>query len=271
MGIGNKNSLVSILFVSLISISPRIKRTLWNKWYNLLARNDSQGLLASMNYGYIENTTVSATENIRPQLMLYERVLGNTNINNKRVIEIGSGRGAGAAFLAEKFKPELYIGMDLAINASLNSITTDNVNCLRFVSGDALAIPIKKKSIDIVINIESSHCYGNLAEFIKQVSDLLVRDGYFCYCDLMPASQIKQLQQYFESNQMAVIESENITENILASLDSTSTENSGKIRANIPWYLRKAFSDFAGIQNTSVYNLFKSGKLVYYLFLVKKI
>jgi len=271
MANGTKNSLISILFVSLISISPRIKRTLWNKWYNLLARNDSQGLLASMNYGYIDNTNVSTIEYTSPQLALYERVLGNTNINNKRVIEIGSGRGAGAAFLAGKFKPELYIGMDLAINASLNSVTPDNVSSLRFVSGDALAIPIKPKSIDIVINIESSHCYGNLAEFIKQVSGLLVNNGYFCYCDLMPPSQIKQLHQYFESHQMVVIESIDITENIIASLDSTSVENSEKIKTHIPWYLRKAFADFAGIQNTGVYNLFKSGKLVYYAFLVKKI
>ena len=264
----NKNSWISIIFVSLISLSPRIKRALWNRWYNLLAKHDSQGLLASMNYGFIGSSRKSETGNIPPQLALYQRVLGNIDINKKRVIEVGSGRGAGAAFLTEKYAPDVYIGMDLAINASLNSTTSNNTHSLRFISGDALAIPVKPGVMDIVINIESSHCYGDLAEFISQVSSLLVKDGYFCYCDLMPVSQASRLKQLFENNAMKIVASDNITENVLASLDSTSSENSEKIRKHIPKKKRKAFAD---IRNTGVYNLFRSGKLVYYTFLVRKV
>jgi len=268
---GKGSSLISVLFVTLISLSPRLKRSLWKKWYNLLASRDGQKLLVSMNYGYVDDELmVSPTSNIQPQLRLYEHVIESVPIAGRKVVEIGSGRGAGAAYIAEKHKPEMYVGVDLACNASMNSESHSDSKSLFFVSGDALSIPLKPGSVDVVVNIESSHCYADLELFIQQVSLSLVDDGYFCYCDLMPFARVDELKQYLIKNGLVIEECNNITANVMRALDHDSQGHEDDIIKHVPWYLRKAFSDFAGVKDTGVYNLFRSGKFVYYSFLAKK-
>jgi len=265
----NNSSLLSLLFVSLISLSPRLKHHLWKKWYDLLARHDKKQLLSSMNYGYLNDKTLG-DHNTNPQLALYEHITDSITLENKNIIEIGSGRGAGAHHLSQKYHPNTYIGIDLANHASQNSNCKNNLDTVLFTTADALSLPLKPGKTDIAINVESSHCYSDLQAFIQQVSATLTEGGYFCYCDLMKANKVDTLRQYFQESELNVIEANNITHNILQSLDRESDRHEQQIKENIPWYLRKAFSDFVGIKNTGVYNLFKTGQYVYYSFLLQK-
>ena len=266
-----QGSLLSVLFFSLINLSPVIKRKLWKHWYNLLARKDDDLLLASMNYGYMDNSEKPMqTPSIKPQLALYDHVLAQVPVVNKTIVEVGAGRGGGATHISDKYQPALYLGIDIAYEASVNSVATGGWNRLHFITGDALSLPIQPGTADIVINVESSHCYGDLEQFIKQVSMILSDDGYFCYCDLMPLNRLILLQKYFLENRMEILEARNITPNVMLSLDHCTEEHSDKILNNVPWYLRKAFADFVGIKDTGVYNLFKTGKYEYFSFLVKK-
>lgn len=87
----------------------------------------------------------------------------------------------------------------------------------------------------------------------------------------MPASNVDKLRAYFKKHDLAIIEDNNITQNILQSLDSDSDKHTEEINRHVPWYLRKAFFDFVGIRNTGVYRIFNSGKYVYYHFLLIKL
>ena len=266
-----QRSLLSVLFFSLINLSPVIKRKLWKHWYNLLARKDADLLLASMNYGYMDHSkNPMQAPSIKPQLALYDHVLAQVPVEDKIIVEVGAGRGGGATYLSDQYQPALYLGIDIAYEASVNSVATGDRNRLHFITGDALSLPIQPGTADIVINVESSHCYGDLEQFIKQVSMMLSDDGYFCYCDLMPLNRQELLQKYFLDNGMEVLETRNITKNVMLSLDSCTQDHANKIQNNVPWYLRKAFADFVGIKDTGVYNLFKTGKYEYFSFLVKK-
>lgn len=69
---------------------------------------------------------------------------------------------------------------------------------------------------------------------------------------------------------MIVIVENNIIAQIIRSLDYGTVYHADLIDKHVPWYLKKAVSDFAEIKDTVVYNLFNSGKFVYYSFLVRK-
>lgn len=266
-----QGSLISLLFFSLINLSPGLKRKLWKYWYNLLARHDDNLLLATMNYGYIDDLVEPASAPLtKPQLALYDHVLKQVVVDNKIIVEVGSGRGGGALYLTKKHDPSHYLGVDLACDASVNSVSRDDGSCLYFITGDAMSLPIQAGSVDIVINVESSHCYADLEQFIKQVSMMLVDGGYFCYCDLMPLNKQELLKTYIADHGMEILESKDITKNVMRSLDSCTQDHTSKIQDKVPWFLRNAFSDFAGIKDTGVYNLFKSGKYSYHSFLIKK-
>ncbi len=264
-----------MIFVWLTGISPTFNRFLWKKWYNFLALHDPERLLSSMNYGFLPvgNGAESGKSpvDVVPQLELYEYVISDADINGKVVIEVGAGRGGGALYLSEKYNPLLYIGLDLAKNASVDCASLKQNSNLTFVAGDALQIPLKKHVADVLINIESSHCYSSIETFIEEVACVLKPGGYFCYCDLMPVSQVAMMKSQLASHDMHVLRAKDVTCNIMASLNRISDRNTDMIRKKVPWYLKRSFSDFAGIQHTGVYNLFESGKLVYYFFLAKRL
>ena len=44
---------------------------------------------------------------------------------------------------------------------------------LTFVQGDAEKLPFEDHMFDTVINVESSHCYGNMDAFVKEVARVL--------------------------------------------------------------------------------------------------
>jgi len=263
-------SLFSLLFVSLTQMSPVLNRYLWKKWYNFIAKHDSNDLLTAMNYGYIDDQD-SVDKACPPQLNLYEHVVDNVVLHKKRVLEVGSGRGAGASYLTNKYNPLAYIALDMAFIASKKSDELTDNHCLHAASGDALAIPVRQSSIDVILNIESSHCYSNLEKFISEVSRALKQGGYFCYCDLMPIKNKDRLLDYFNKHNLKVRKTHNITPQVLKSLAYDSGQHSDLIKKHVPWYLQKTVSEFAGIKGTAVYNLFDSGKFVYYSFQVEKI
>jgi len=63
---------------------------------------------------------------------------------------------------------------------------------LQFVVGDALALPFPKSSFDVVVNIESAHCYGDTAGFLREVSRVLRPGGSFCFAATREALQAER-------------------------------------------------------------------------------
>ena len=80
-----------------------------------------------------------------------------------------------------------------------NLFTISNQKNLSFKVGDSENIPLEKSSVDIVINVESSHCYGSFSGFLKEVSRVLRPGGRFLFCDFRPSEEIKPLLSEFDS------------------------------------------------------------------------
>lgn len=53
--------------------------------------------------------------------------------------------------------------------------------------------------MDMVINVESSHCYGNFKEFVRQVDRMLKPGGLFVFTDFRDSKEIDSMESALKS------------------------------------------------------------------------
>ena len=54
-------------------------------------------------------------------------------------------------------------------------------------------LPLENNSKDIIYNVESSHCYGNVEAFVKEVYRSLKAGGNFCWTDFRDKDTMEKL------------------------------------------------------------------------------
>jgi len=75
-----------------------------------------------MNYGYYEKdfspTLAITDEDERYPIQLYHFLAEKVSFKNLDVLEVGSGRGGGASYLAKTFNPKSICGIDISSNSN---------------------------------------------------------------------------------------------------------------------------------------------------------
>ena len=251
-----------------LAASPRLRALLWRKWYENLARRYGQGDWTFMNYGFwdeaIENLPLGAEDAPnRPFIGLYERVTRGLDLRGKQVVEVGSGRGGGASYLARTKSPKLMLGLDYSHQATQLAQKLHDARRLRFRQGDALHLPIQAGSFDIVVNVESSHCYASMPQFLAQVARVLRPGGTFAWCDMRPRAAWDELRAQFEAAGLKILNDDEITPNVLKALDLAAPAKEAAIQAHAPQWLQRSFADFAGMPGSRIYGLLQSGEVRY--------
>ena len=159
-----------------------------------LYRRVSEGLapgdLPFMNYGYAE-PRAGNYDWIRPEdrqhkyhFSLARRVLNGIVLHGKAVLEVGSGRGGNCDYLARYSDAASIRGVEPCwenVAAASHALTRHRI---RFVCGDAASLPFADNTFDVVLNIESSHCYPDLAAFLAEVRRVLRPGGALAYADI---------------------------------------------------------------------------------------
>ncbi len=262
--------------VTLNGSSVRRKATI-RFWYQLLSRLDTQALMPLMNYGYAALDPHSPIiplpaeeEPHRYGLQLYRRVAGAADLPGRSVLEIGCGRGGGAAHLARTLKPATYTGMDFSQRAIAFCQARHQAAHLRFVPGDAEALPFGDAQFDRIINVESSHCYPAFECFIAEVTRVLRPGGLLLYTDWRPATQLEQWRAQITKTGLQIIEDTSITANVLRALDLDHQRKLELIRAHAPKLIERRFAAFAGLRGSPIYRRFQSGELEYRLIVLRK-
>ena len=95
-------------------------------------------------------------EEHRYSIQLYHHVASAIDWTGLEALELGSGRGGGAAYITNNFKPKSYIGIDMTSSAVDFSTWRYAGEGLSFLQCNAEALPFEKTSFDVVINIEAS-------------------------------------------------------------------------------------------------------------------
>ncbi|MEI8062652.1 MAG: class I SAM-dependent methyltransferase [Verrucomicrobiota bacterium] len=144
-----------------------------------------------MNYGYapLPGTAPlvldSADEPDRYSLQLYHFVASVGTLRGMDVLEVGAGRGGGTAFLHRHFQPQSTTGLDFSRRAVASCRRTYALPGLSFCVGNALALAFDAGRFDVVINIESSHCYPNRGQFFQEAYRVLRPGGLLLYSDVL--------------------------------------------------------------------------------------
>ncbi len=102
--------------------SPALRRLLWRWWYGRLARKFTNAEWTFMNYGFAAAGGAAlrfepADEPDRLCIQLYERVASPVNLTGAQVLEVGSGRGGGASYIARYHGPAQVTGADFSAQA----------------------------------------------------------------------------------------------------------------------------------------------------------
>jgi len=248
---------------------------MWKKWYQIMAKKYQLPDWNFMNYGYAELDgsqldLAEDSEKDRYFIQLYHHVASAVDMEGKKVLEVGSGRGGGASYVARILKPGYMIGMDYSANAVNFSNKNNAQDNLSFVEGDAENLPFEDESYDVVMNVESSHCYGNMQQFVNEVFRVLKPGGSFSWVDLRGTEDGSQLNSIFLNAGFEIKEEGTITPQVLNALDLIHERKMLTIDEKVPSFIQSAFRDFAGVKDSKIYNAFQDGSAVYLKFVLKK-
>ena len=252
--------------------SKKIKHSLWKRIYNRLANTYEYFDWAFMNYGFDyddkskEPSLGDEDEEYRYCIQLYHHTVEKLAVQDKIVLEVGCGRGGGTSYIARYLNPKKITGIDYSEDAITLCNRIHNEHNLEFLEGDASDIPMEENSQDIVINVESSHCYPSIPQFLSEVKRVLKPGGLFAWTDVCPTQAIDDYEEAFNRCGMKTIDRYQITDNVLRALDADKINEVKNeiISKSTPFYLKGIIKDFSGLKDTAIYNTLKDGRTKYY-------
>lgn len=256
----------------------KVKAPVIRRWYDQMSRIDRDADMTLMNYGWagLDDSHCpvrlnSDDEVNRYSIQLYDQVAGAVDLTGKDVLEIGSGRGGGASYIARYLMPSSMTGLDLSPKAVDFCRNHYDVPGLVFLEGEAEKLQFLPESFDAVVNIESSHCYGSIPGFLREVHRVLRPGGHFLYSDYCPVSQLDNLRHQMSETGFSIKDERDISANVLRALEMDDPRKRDLIRRKVPGFLRGFFNEFAGLQGTRSYNSsIRRREKIYFRFVLEK-
>ena len=223
-----------------------------------------------MNYGYANLNESTETHNLNHFEALYAQVVGCVPLDGLNVLEIGCGRGGGAAYVSRVCHPRSLIGVDHSPHCIQFCSRNHSIQGLQFLNADASDLPFHTGTFDAVINIESSHCYPNENTFLQSVARVLKPDGFFLFADFRLRYLIPALLKKFADAGLKIITETDISKNVLHALNLDSPMMAALIRKHFPAPLQPLFLTSAAVVGTTNHMFFSTGLLRYVHFVARK-
>jgi len=271
-----------------------IQNWIWKTFYNLAFRAQKNPDITALNYGYalLSDSGIyleKFKDNINVlQYQMYDYLLnvigGQKTLRGKTFIEVGCGRGGCFRYIVDEYEPARAIGVDISLE-NVNFCKVKQVEAesftqgkykpqatdVNFVLGDSQALSelFQDDSADVIMNIESSHCYGNLEAFFQGVCSVLKEDGIFVFADFRSKGAdmdrtVNLINRYF-----TIVKHEDIRRGVLQAMNLQDDIKKEEI-AKLPWYQRKIASSFAGAKGSFMYEQFATQNRTYFGYALRK-
>ena len=270
--------MLSRFILYLLEQLPGLRRTVARWWYDRMATRLRDPGWTFMNYGLVPPDgavpdLAPVDEADRLPIQLYHRTVSAGNLRGMRVLEIGSGRGGGASFLARYHHPAHVTGTDFSDKAvELCRTLHAAVANLDFTVGDAERLPFAAASFDAVVNVESSHCYGHMEAFLAEVVRVLRPGGCFLYADFRRSAEMPVLERLLAAQAgWERVAHEDITGAVVAALEASDERTRRRIEEYVPRpRARKAAGEFAGIVGSRMYEGFRQREFLYHRYAYRR-
>jgi SAM-dependent methyltransferase len=267
--------MVKDTFDLLVRASPGLRRFMIRRLYQMMIGLDRDAEMIFMNYGYADGGSDGppldpGDEPNRLAIQLYDQLVAETPLQGRRVLEVGSGRGGGGFFLARRYQPAAYLGVDIS-GAAVQFCQERYPNgALRFRQGDAEALPVGDAEFDVVINLESSHGYGSLPRFLGEVRRVLRPGGWFLYADHRNRHELPAWRQTLLTAGFHTARERDITAEVVRALELDHERKRDLIDRRCPRLLRNAVGEFAAIRGSAAYRRFVEREVRYLSFAFQK-
>jgi ubiquinone/menaquinone biosynthesis C-methylase UbiE len=265
-------------------LPPRAKKLLWRGTYEVISMRGRTPPF--MNYGYApldEELTGDSAIETEVRGRLYLATAGAVDLTDKDVLEVGSGRGGGAALVFERLKPRSLTGLDPAHRAVRCCRAQHSRPGLDFLVGDAEALPFADGSFDAVLNVESCHCYPNIPQFLHESRRVLRPGGHLLLADFRTVSpvpgsgqkrgaqqDVAAFRRQLSESGMRIVEEEDIARNVSRALELMTPSIRARVERTVPRPLRRLALEFQGIEGSDVHRVFATGESAYVRFVLER-
>src|SRR5260370_16737178 len=246
-------------------VSPQFRRLLMESWSATLVVLDRERAITFMSYGYsgLDSSPNEISLNDGEQanrycIQLYHHVAAAIDLSGKDVVEVGSGRGGGASYIARYLRPRSMKGIDFSKKAIEFCRKYYAVDDLSFLQGDAENLPLYDNSVDVIINLESSHCYGSMTKFLSEVYRVLRPGGHFLFSDHRDHDKLNLLREQLKDSGLSLVKETDITRNVVAALALGHVAKPRIISNKYPPLLHPDAEEFAAMKGRRAYETFKS-------------
>jgi SAM-dependent methyltransferase len=235
------------------TITARLDATLAGPWATFL------------NYGYCDGDddrgTVTVPERTvdRTSVKLIVELVGGCNLDDCWVLDVGCGRGGTVATLLRYYRPCAVVGVDLSPAAISFCQRSQRDPRARFEIGDARRLAFPDAAFDVVTNVESSHCYEDVAAFYAEARRVLVPGGIFLYTDLLATSSLSARLATLAGLGLRPEVQRDVTANVLRSCDLVASRRSAVFTGTTGSDLH----DFLAIPGSLPYEKMRSGEATY--------
>ena len=226
-----------------------------------------------MNLGYVETDAPQDSPiQLPPQMVgrkyvkLVLELFGKCDLNGKRMLDVGCGRGGTVHAAQTYFRPALAVGVDLTSGGVEFSKRRHRFPNTWFLRGNAEHLPFADGSFDVVTNVESSHHYGNIESFYRNVMRVLSPGGVFLYTTYLPAGQFVGDQKYLAELGFILERERNISPNVIAACDN---DKSG-VFSSFDTHDNDWLANAASMPGSDTYNFMVTGEAIYKMFTYRK-
>lgn len=227
-----------------------------------------------LNYGYVPDHNPQASRIELPDryinknsVRLVLELIGDCELDGRRVLDVGCGRGGTVHVINKFFNPESIVGADLSSSAIAFCKRNHKYERVSFYEADAEQLPFDDESFDVVTNVESSHSYPNIHAFYQGVRRVLKPGGYFLYTDVMAVSHLNEYVAYLKENGFILEREQDITSNVLLSCDEIAqTRGQAFENRSDP----DVMSEFLAMPGTQSYYQMSGGFMSYKIFRFRK-
>jgi ubiquinone/menaquinone biosynthesis C-methylase UbiE len=227
--------------------------------------------LVFLNFGYEEDPPMAlplaaSDEPNRFCIQQYHVTADQVDLSGKRVLEVGCGHGGGASYLMRTVQPASYTGLDLNPAGIALCRKKHNLPGLDFVQGDAENLPFPDQSFDVVLNIESSHCYPRFRRFLAEVARVLRPGGHFLYTDLRHRVSVAAWEAALADSPMRMLSQREINAEVIRAMEKNSPQWLDLIDRRVPRFLHGLARAQTGVEGGKFYRAVQNGELAYRLY-----
>lgn len=239
--------------------------------YDSIARRNPD--LAFLNFGFADQGAApggdGAAELDASCRRLYEAVLAPFP-DARQALEIGCGRGGGAAFLLEAEHGLAYVGLDLSpehVRACRRRFAGSGR--AHFAVADAARLPVADGQFDAAFSIEASHHFESPDAFYREAARALRPGGWLLLAGIWVAGD--DPRPAMEAAGFRVVDRADITANVVASLGRTSALRERLVDSlDLPARFRPFLASWAGVRGSGSYEELASGERLYLRFRLRR-